>query len=195
VRTGHRTIGALVLGALVATLLGGCAQSDSTTPACDDPGGRAIVLIAQSVPTATRLPCLESLPAGWSLGGAEVRDSGTAFWLDSVVIGIHSVEVTLTETCDAAGASAVVPAEDEAGAQVSVLPTSLDPYRSSRFIVFEGGCVTYRYAFSGGTAATVALQIDASLSFLPRDAVGLAVREDTEQTLCGAGAPPCVEGP
>ena len=185
---------AAVVG-LVVVLCAGCAPSDSTTPACDDPGGRANVLVAQSVPSATRLPCVESLPAGWEVGGGTVRDSGTTFWLDSAVSGIHAVEVTLTETCDTSGASEIVPAADEVGAHVTVEPTSLDPYESSRFIEFEGGCVTYRYAFSPGTPATVALEVDASLSFLPRDAVAHAVEVTTGATLCGAGAPPCVEGP
>ncbi len=158
------------------------------------PAGVSIVLVAQSVPSATQLPCVESLPAGWEIGGADVRDSGTTFWLDSVVSGMHAVEVSLTETCDTAGASEIVPGPDEAGAQVLMLPTSLDPFHGRRFIVFEGGCVTYRYSFSAGTPATVALQIDASLSFLPRDAVSHAVRLDTGNTLCGAGAPPCLDG-
>lgn len=179
---------------LVSIVLVSCGAGDSVTPGCDDPGGRAIVLVAQSVPSATLLPCIESLPAGWEIGGADVRNSGTTFWLDSVVSGMHAVEVTLAETCETSGASEIVPAADEAGAQVLVLPTNLDPYEGRRFIVFEGGCVTYRYDFGSGTPATVALQIESSLSFLPRDAVSHAVRLDTGNTLCGAGAPPCLDG-
>jgi hypothetical protein len=183
------------IAGVIVILCAGCTPTDSTTPACDDPGGRANVLVAQSVPTATRLPCVESLPAGWTVAGATVRDSGTTFWLDSVLSGVHAVEVTLTETCDTSGASEIVPSADEVGARVTVEPTSLDPYESTRFIEFEGGCVTYRYVFNPGTPATVALEIDASLSFLPRDAVALAVEVTSGATLCGAGAPPCAEGP
>ncbi len=179
---------------LVSLALAACVPGDNTLPGCDDPGGRAIVLVAQSVPSATQVPCIESLPAGWEIGGADVRNSGTTFWLDSVVSGTHAVEVTLMETCDTSGASEIVPSADEAGAHVLFEPTNLDPFRGRRFIVFDGGCVTYRYSFTGGTAAAVALQIDASLSFLPRDAVSHAVRIETGHTLCGAGAPPCLDG-
>lgn len=191
----RRGLTATALAFVIALPLASCSPGDTTTPACDDPGGRANVLVAQSVPSATRLPCLESLPAGWRLGGISIKDSGATFWLDSVVSGIHAVEVSLAATCQIAGASEVVPAADEAGMHVLVLPTSLDPFQGRRFIVFDGGCVTYRYSFSAGTPPTVALEVDGSLSFLARDDVADAVEVELGATLCGAGAPPCSEGP
>ena len=42
-----------------------------------------MILMAQSVPEATSLPCLAALPAGWTLDGVEVKRGRTRFWLNS----------------------------------------------------------------------------------------------------------------
>lgn len=180
------------LVALLAVLaLPGCVSGGTVAPECGDPSHRTMVLVAQTVPSATLLPCVDALPAGWIVSGSEFVDGSTSFWLDIPVAGVRAVEVRLTETCDTSEASEVVPAPDEAGAEVFVAPTSLDPFKGVRSVVFEGGCVTYRYAFAGGTPATVSLEVDAALSFMPRQEVADQVWNEGGDSLCGPGAPPC----
>ena len=55
-----------------------------------------MVLIAQSVPSATQLPCVATLPAGWKLDDVHVERGRTTFSLDSDIAGTHAVRVTLT---------------------------------------------------------------------------------------------------
>ena len=132
-------------------------------------------------------------PAG-RCGGADVRDSGTTFWLDSLVSGTHAVEVSLTETCETAGAPVrSCPQPTRPVPRCSCCPRTSTRSRSPVHRV-RGRLRHVPLHLRAGTPATVALQIDASLSFLPRDAVRHAVRLDTGNTLCGAGAPPCLDG-
>jgi hypothetical protein len=182
---------AAVIVALSLLALPACVSGGSVAPECGDPGDRTMVLVAQTVPSAPQLPCVEALPPGWTVSGSNFVDGSTTFWLDLPVAGIHAVEVKLTETCDTSDASQVVPAPDEAGAEVFVAPTSLDPFQSVRRIVYDGGCVTYRYRFAGGAPAAVSLEVDAALSFMARQDVVDDVWATSGERLCGAGAPPC----
>ena len=56
--------------------------------------------MAQAVPTATRLPCVSSLPLGWGVGSAETI-AGQATFTVGVSDGFDPVTVTLTESCPA----------------------------------------------------------------------------------------------
>jgi hypothetical protein len=184
-------ISATISCAALLLTLTSCATSGGSVPDCGDPANRLIVLVAQSVPSATLVPCVSSMPVGWSYGGSEVQNNVTRMWLSSTVAGIHAVELELTPACDPGSAPEVVPAPDEAGAHVYDAPTSLNPFQGTRFVVFPGGCVRYDYRFMSGVPATLSLQADDAFSFVPRARVVQAVRDEFDQVLCGAGAPPC----
>ena len=62
-------------------------------PSCGT--SNVMILMAQSVPTATSVPCVAALPAGWTVGGVRVSRGEGQFWLDSDQAGRHAVEVTL----------------------------------------------------------------------------------------------------
>ena len=38
--------------------------------------GHSIILSAQAVPSAAKLPCIAALPSGWSIGGAHLQREG-----------------------------------------------------------------------------------------------------------------------
>ena len=149
-----------------------------------------MVLMAQTVPEATSVPCLATLPAGWDLGGVEVEDGRGRFWLDSDLGGARAVEATLRprDECRVTGASEVP--SDEAGLRryerIRQLPPNL---RSTRYYLFPGGCVTYEFAFAGRTSASLIFDADSALAFEPRRRLVTAVDEQSGLRLCGAGAP------
>lgn len=176
---------------LLATVPPACANTTVATVGCRVEEW-ALVLSAQAVPSATLVPCIARLPAGWSFSGSEFRDGASRFWLDSDRAGIRAVEVELTATCDTSDAVPIPPAPDEADAQVYAEPIALRPaLQANRYIVFPGGCITYRYRFATGASTTLTLEAEEALSFFPRSALVQEVREFLGQTLCGAGAPPC----
>lgn len=181
-------------GVLAVAILGSaCAGSADLLPAC--PGDPLIVVLAaQAVPSATLLPCVTELPAGWSFGGSEARDGRFRFWLDSDRAGIRSVQVTLVPACDTSDAIEVAPDLDEAGVRRFERPLSLPPrFAADRLYTFPGGCVEVAFRFVAGADATLVLQADQALGFRPRqplvdDLGGFGL------VLCGAGAPECPGG-
>ncbi|HEX5950722.1 MAG TPA: hypothetical protein VFZ96_06950, partial [Actinomycetota bacterium] len=130
----------MLLGTIaLATLLPACANSRNAIVSCrlDEP---SLVLTAQAVPSATLLPCVSELPAGWSYAGADIRSDRARFWLDSDRGGFHAVEVELRQTCDTSEAVEVRPAPDEAGARVFAEPIALEPALwANRYVLFPGG--------------------------------------------------------
>jgi hypothetical protein len=63
-----------------------------------------MILSAQAVLSSPTLPCIAALPSGWTLGGADMTNNRSRFWLDSDQAGHRAVTVTLTATCDTSGA-------------------------------------------------------------------------------------------
>ena len=157
--------------------------------------GNLMILMAQSVPSATAVPCVAALPAGWETGSVNVRQDRTQFWLDSDQGGKHAVEVELLppDDCSVRGATEVP--SDQVGMRRFERAEQLPPeMRSTRSYVFDGGCVTYRLDFEGEATAALIFDVDTALDFQPRDELVDEVSDETGLRLCGAGAPPCPGG-
>ena len=158
------------------------------TPNCGT--SSLMILMAQAVPSATTVPCIASLPAGWRLGGLHVVHGRGEFWLNSERGGNHAVEVNLVpaRACNVAGATEVP--SDEAGVRRFEHPGRLPPgLQSTRFYLFPGGCVTYRFAFTSPVSASLLFDADTALAFEPRSVLVAKVRAASGLRLCGAGAP------
>jgi tRNA A-37 threonylcarbamoyl transferase component Bud32/membrane-associated phospholipid phosphatase len=158
------------------------------TPLCGTDS--LLVLMAQAVPSATSVPCIASLPAGWEHGQVQVRRNHAMFTLNSDVGGEQAVTVTLRtpDQCDVGDAMPV--ATDELGTQRYERPEQLPPeLRATRYYLFEGGCVTYEYAFKTGATPALMFDADQALSLQPRLVLVQHVKARNELRLCGAGAP------
>ena len=111
-----------------------------------------MILMAQAVPTATAIPCLDALPAGWTVGGVRVRRSDARFWLDSDQAGHHAVEVSLRppDACSVDNATEVP--SDEPGRRRFEEAQQLPPeLRAVRTYLSEDACVTYRFELDGAS--------------------------------------------
>jgi hypothetical protein len=151
-----------------------------------------MILMAQAVPTATSVPCIASLPAGWDVGGVRVHRNDGRFWLDSDQAGNHAVEVRLRPpgACRIDEATEVL--STEPGWRAFEEPTQLPPgLRSMRTYLSEGACVTYRFEFGGDVSASTAFALQAALGFQPRDELVDEVDDRAGLVLCGVGAPSC----
>ena len=127
--------------------------------------GRTMQLMAQAVPTAAKLPCIEDLPLGWGTEQASVVRDRASF-----TVGIGSdltnpVTVTLVATCPS------------------------DP--SLKTIPVEGGCVTYEVPPGTEPGAVPSFDAGGGLRLMDRSELVAAVERDVDLTLCGAAAPPC----
>ena len=181
---------AVLAAAVLAAALSACSteggpQGPRIAPTCDH--GDVLILIAQSVPSATYVPCITEFPVGWTFGGEDIDAARSVFWLDSDRAGSRAVTVTLDERCDTRGAVEVPVEPDEAGTTRFESPESLrNPYIADRFYVFKGGCVTYHFAFQPGASFTLALEATGALTFFSRE-LGVRMLQRQGVTLCGAG--------
>jgi hypothetical protein len=145
------------------------------------------VLMAQAVPTATAVPCIEALPTGLSFAGAIARNGEARFWLDSDRAGERAVTVTLAGSCDTSNARPV--ATDEAGTE----RFDNDPAAPSdgsgpdSFYRLPGGCVSYDYSARARADPKFTADADGALGFLARNDLVAYVHEQSGQALCGAG--------
>ena len=189
-------LGRVAAAVVALSALASCSAraGDATEANCPIEEGELFVLMAQSVPSATLIPCIEALPAGWTYGGSDVSNTVARFWLDSDRGGYHAVEVSLEASCRITGAVDVTNSTSEGGVRVYVNEFDLHPFSANKYFVFPGGCVTYRYRFGPEAEATLALEADEAVTFGLRTVLVAQVQDELGLTLCGAGAPPCVGG-
>lgn len=178
----RRLLAALALGAGALT---GCAPSIQSTGnelACQvgDEGEPAngVVLVAQALPTASWVPCLDTVPLGWHLSDVQVRNGSARFWLDGDRDGVRAIEVGLTASCDTRGATPIP--SDRAGVRRFELVTRLSPdYVGTRFYVFRGGCLSVRFRLAGDHRAEPLAVATEGIELLPRSDVEEHVHEDS----------------
>jgi tRNA A-37 threonylcarbamoyl transferase component Bud32 len=160
----------LILASLAVLLLGGLTglalffptRGTVTTPVCGTE--QAMQLMAQAVPSATRLPCVSTLAPGWSVGSAE-KFRGRATFVVGVGDGLSDpVTVTLAEGCP-------------------------PPVAGVEHIPIDGGCVTVGATVIGPGVPSFAP--GGGLSFVPRGELIEAVAAQDDRVLCGALAPAC----
>lgn len=167
------TIQRATAGLVAATLiLGGCAAgTGGAAPRCE-PGMR-LATLAQSVPEAAYVPCVEELPAGWTFEGLHVDDDGATMTLESDRAD-REVRVELAESCDTAEATPITPSDE--GVRTYHRVDSIDPrYAGQLLDVFPGGCVAIDYDFERGRHVALVTELQA--------AVGLFTRLELRQAL------------
>ena len=149
--------------------------------------GHTMILAAQAVPSAAFLPCINALPSGWTAAGAEIASGQASFVLNSGQPGLQTVTITLTATCDTAGAQQIP--SDQPGMRRFERPLSLLPrYSDVRYYTFPGGCATYQFAFAPGASPALATAVDSAVAFLPRSVLVSYVHRTEGLALCGRGA-------
>jgi hypothetical protein len=193
----------LLLLAVAWLVLAGCAQPvtggflNPRQPVCRYQGRQAttmVVLMAQAVPTASQLPCIELLPAGWSVSDIFVRNGRVRFSLDSDRVGMHAVQVVLEQFCTLGNVTRVP--SDHPGTRRYQEVISIEPgrrYRGAVYYLFPGGCVTYRLDFRSDEQARPLTEVSLALGFVPRDDVRKTVSDYTHGRMQldppSAGAP------
>ena len=133
-------------------------------PSCER--GSRLAILAQSVAAAAYVPCLTTLPAGWSFESLDVDHRGATISLTSDRAD-RRVEVDLLPACDTAEATPVAPSE--AGTRTYQLIESIDPRYAGRFLdVFPGGCVIISYDFEFGVHVALTTDVQQIVGLYPR---------------------------
>ncbi|RBY78231.1 hypothetical protein DQ238_13135 [Geodermatophilus sp. TF02-6] len=170
----------------MALLLTGCgAPADGLigdVPACsigdDAVAASGVVLMAQAVPTASWVPCLQGLPVGWHFSGLDARRGSARFWLDSDRDGVHAIEVWLTGTCDTAGATEI-PSDREGMHRLERVTQVTPQYLGRRYYLFDGGCLTVVFTLSGDARGEPLALATQNIGTLRRQELAEQVRAET----------------
>jgi tRNA A-37 threonylcarbamoyl transferase component Bud32 len=131
-------------------------------------------LLAQSVPSASLVPCVQLLPVGWSVHEVAVNNGRSVITLDHDRAGTAAVVVELTASCDRARAKEVTSEQPGADRYWRVDSNAPD-FSATRFYVFPGGCITAR--ISAPAASGQQLTTETS------SAIGFATRQELRQAL------------
>ncbi|HWC41278.1 MAG TPA: phosphatase PAP2 family protein [Actinomycetota bacterium] len=139
----------------------------------------ALWLMAQAVPSATLVPCVQLAPPGWSLNDVKAGSGFATIVFDTDrPMQTAAVTVNLTPTCDLAGATEV--SSEQPGARRYLrIDRDASPVRVTRSYVFPGGCVSERFT-SPSSPERLAAEASTSLGLVSRErlATDLTRRSD-----------------
>jgi membrane-associated phospholipid phosphatase/tRNA A-37 threonylcarbamoyl transferase component Bud32 len=134
---------------------------------CNDQ--EALWLMAQAVPTATLVPCLQVTPPGWTLNDVKVGSGyATIVFNTDRPFQKAAVTVELLPSCDLAGGTEV--SSEQPGARRYIhIDRAATPDRVIRTYTFPGGCVAERYTSSLVSPERMAADASSSFGFVTRD--------------------------
>jgi tRNA A-37 threonylcarbamoyl transferase component Bud32/membrane-associated phospholipid phosphatase len=135
-----------------------------------------LLLMAQSVPTASLVPCIEILPVGWTLGDVVVANGSSRFTMTSDRGGVLVAE--LTASCDLGGAAEQTSEQPEARRYLRIERNPAG-VAMTRTYTFPGGCVTQRLVAPEASRQQLAGESSSALSFTTRDDLAAALRRDS----------------
>jgi membrane-associated phospholipid phosphatase/tRNA A-37 threonylcarbamoyl transferase component Bud32 len=128
----------------------------------------ALWLMAQAVPSASLVPCVQLLPVGWTLADVKVQDGRARISFDTDRAGAAAVVMELTASCDLAGASEVTSEQSGARRYLRVDRNSTE-VSATRTYTFPGGCVTQRFRGAGPSALRLSDTASSEFGFITRD--------------------------
>ena len=147
----------------VAAAVSACGAPENAQPTCrSEP---PTLLMAESVPSASLIPCIDALPAGWTFQTFEADESHAAFSLEQQD-GDGVLDVELVAFCSVSGD----------GVPVEGFPTARR-YRAEGnggtslawTATFPGGCSRTTLTFTAPPSHTETERLLRAVSFFPRD--------------------------
>lgn len=168
----------LAAGLALATVPAACSSDARSSPMCSlDANFNALVLEAQAVPKADRVPCIRALPAGWSVFSTDIESARARFALSSDRAGTRALQVTFTSSCDTSGATEI-PSDQKGTRRFERIEVVTPGFKGTRYYRFAGGCTSYRFEL-GEEGRALANEATLALSFISRDTLDAKLRKDS----------------
>jgi len=139
-------------------------------------------LEAQSVPSASMIPCLRSDQEGWTVVNVAVNAGRSVVTLDHDRAGASAVVARLTATCDPAGA-VEVPATQPGVRTFLRVERLTGAFTATRYDRFPGGCVTYRLHSTSDPEGAFANEARLLFAFTTRQALQQALEARSDGRL------------
>lgn len=172
--------GVLLLPAVVAVSACSVIGAGPAVPGCGSV--ERLALVAQSVPSAAYVPCLNHLPPGWSASGFEASSGHAGFTLRSNLASHQPVAVRLVPACDVSGATPTAPRGP--GVSTYTELRSITPlYAGTISDVFSGGCITYRFSFERGQHIALIEDFESAITLYPRQQLSVQLHRKLGVTL------------
>jgi len=175
-RESRRRAGKVALLIAIVGLATAACSVEQTLPPPDCEEGGTALIAAQSVSSATQIPCLLPIPTGWSVARVKVNENHSEVVFDSDRAGSSAAVMRLDDGCDVrhtVSAPSELPAADRYDYVERLQPS----FRGERYYVFPGGCVWWQFTFDSGVSATEAVAIGEALALVSREDLRQNVRD------------------
>ncbi|HTE69442.1 MAG TPA: RIO1 family regulatory kinase/ATPase, partial [Actinomycetes bacterium] len=139
-------------------------------------------LMAQSVPSASLVPCVQLLPVGWSVAEVAVNNGRSVITLNHDRGGRAAVVVERTASCDLAGATEVT-SEQPAARRYLRVDRNTPGFSATRSYTFPGGCVSQRLIVPAASGQQLASQTSSAIGFTTRQELRRALDERSDGRL------------
>jgi tRNA A-37 threonylcarbamoyl transferase component Bud32/membrane-associated phospholipid phosphatase len=133
-------------------------------------------LMAQSVPSASLIPCLQLVPVDWKVAEVAVNNGRSVITLDHDRGGSAAMVVRLTASCDLVGATEVTSEQPGARRYLRVDPNSTE-FSATRAYTFPGGCVIHRFTAAGPSALRLSDTASTEFGFISREELRQALSQ------------------
>jgi tRNA A-37 threonylcarbamoyl transferase component Bud32/membrane-associated phospholipid phosphatase len=133
-------------------------------------------LMAQSVPSASLIPCLQLVPVDWKVAKVAVNNGRSVITLDHDRGGKAAMVVRLSASCDLAGATEVTSEQSGARRYLRVDPNSTE-FSATRAYTFPGGCITHRFRAAGPSAFRLSDTASTEFGFITRQELRRALSQ------------------
>jgi hypothetical protein len=137
-------------------------------------------LMAQSVPSASLVPCVQLVPVDWKTANVAVNNGRSVITLDRA--GKAAMRVELTASCDLAGATEVASAQPGARRYWRV-DREFPEFAATRAYAFSGGCVTERFTVPAASGQRLATETSSVFGFATRQELDRALRQRSDGRL------------
>jgi tRNA A-37 threonylcarbamoyl transferase component Bud32/membrane-associated phospholipid phosphatase len=133
-------------------------------------------LMAQSVPSASLIPCLQLVPVDWTVAEVAVNNGRSVITLDHDRAGRAAMVVRLSAACDLAGATEVTSEQPGARRYLRIDRTA-PGFSATRAYTFSGGCVTQRFRGAGPSAPRLSDTASTEFGFITREELRQALSQ------------------
>ena len=165
-----------VLPMAVALIAAACSVSDTLPPPNCESSPTSALISGQSVPTASFLICLDTLPTGWEVDEVRIGDEGTVVVFDSDRAGASAARLRFEESCDI-GEATPTPTEFEGTSRYEWILGLSPGFRANRYYRFVGGCVTWEFDFDDEAPAAMSVELGNALQLVDRRTINDQLRE------------------
>jgi hypothetical protein len=139
-------------------------------------------LLAQSVPSASLVPCVQLLPVGWKVAEVAVNSGRSVLAVDHDRAGKRAVVVRLTSSCDLAGATEVT-SEQPGARRYLRIDHDAPGFSATRAYAFPGGCITERISAPAASGRQLTTETSSAIGFISREELRQALSQRSDGRL------------